>query len=363
MRTKMDLIYMIAFAIAMFSGMTLCATDKPTDKIPLIGILLMHASNGIKAQLPNPFNHYTFASKSYVDWIAQTGAIPVLIPFDVPINRLNRILNEVNGIMLPGGAPELQDENGDALWYQSVTEHIIQYAVNKFDNEGISFPIFGTCLGYENIMMYFNGGKILSNGQDDHLDHNVEIEQTELRESKFFSKIDNDLMNEALGQYGSYYSHDWGVTIETLTGTKYKKAHDQFLWLGYSEVVHENKTIKFLAMTEHRKYPIYGVQFHLEKVAFERAPKMAFMDRSTASIQVSYEIASTFAELMMPTARPYSEFPNWLKPHFPNFWHIFAPWTSISEHIYLMPRFYGIWNVDSNGQPIAKLSQPPQADK
>ena len=62
-----------------------------------------------------------------------------------------------------------------------------------------------------------------------------------------------------------YYWHTWGVSYDTLDKEEYKHLYDEFLVMGHSKTGINHDEIKFVAVVEHRKYPIYGVQFHPEK--------------------------------------------------------------------------------------------------
>lgn len=57
-------------------------------------------------------------------------------------------LTKVNGVLFPGGA-------GD---YFDLGNHIYDHAISEND-AGRVFPIWGTCLGYENMAIYASESK------------------------------------------------------------------------------------------------------------------------------------------------------------------------------------------------------------
>lgn len=80
---------------------------KYLDKIsePVIGILTIPTSDAIKSYLGK--EHEAYVPSSYKKWIEQTGARPVAIPHFMSMKKIKSIMRQINGIFLPGGAPEL----------------------------------------------------------------------------------------------------------------------------------------------------------------------------------------------------------------------------------------------------------------
>lgn len=77
--------------------------DKVSE--PVIGVMTIPTSSKLKKNLGADYEAYVPAS--YKKWIEQTGALAVVIPHFLPIDRIKRIMNQVNGVLLPGGAPDL----------------------------------------------------------------------------------------------------------------------------------------------------------------------------------------------------------------------------------------------------------------
>merc|ERR1712048_1466790 len=80
--------------------------DNGIDKrIPVIAIISQPATTYQK-QFPDGGDNFSEIVGSYVDYVQQTGAEAALIPFDMPWNTMSSLLNNVQGILLPGGAAE-----------------------------------------------------------------------------------------------------------------------------------------------------------------------------------------------------------------------------------------------------------------
>lgn len=77
------------------------------DKIsePVIGILTIPTSEKLKSYLGE--DHIAYVPSSYKKWIEQTGARPVVIPHFLKMETIKKIMRQVNGIVFPGGAPDL----------------------------------------------------------------------------------------------------------------------------------------------------------------------------------------------------------------------------------------------------------------
>jgi gamma-glutamyl-gamma-aminobutyrate hydrolase PuuD len=48
---------------------------------------------------------------SYVQWITSSGLVPVVIPHWWPIEKIKKLLNQVNGVLFPGGKWPLKRRN------------------------------------------------------------------------------------------------------------------------------------------------------------------------------------------------------------------------------------------------------------
>lgn len=81
--------------------------DDYMDKItePVIGIVTLPTSQKLKDHMGSSYEAYV--PSSYKKWIEQTGARPVVIPHFLPKGQLREIIAQIDGILFPGGAPDL----------------------------------------------------------------------------------------------------------------------------------------------------------------------------------------------------------------------------------------------------------------
>lgn len=127
---------------------------------------------------------------SYVDWVEQTGAAAALIPFDMPFEVMVKILKQTQGMVLPGGAVELVHfkQKSRTTPYQDKLHKILAWT-RRYNDAGNYYPVWGTCLGMEELLISFNknGGDALEDGFDDHKGYHAVKLNKDFWKSKFFS--------------------------------------------------------------------------------------------------------------------------------------------------------------------------------
>ena len=81
--------------------------------------------------------------QAYIDWLeaAGTRVVPIIMTDDQSVT--DDKLSKLNGVLFPGGS-------GD---YLEIGEYIYKYAIREND-AGRFYPIWGTCLGFENLAIF-----------------------------------------------------------------------------------------------------------------------------------------------------------------------------------------------------------------
>lgn len=129
----------------------------------------------------------------------------------------------------------------------------------KTNNEGVYFPVWGTCLGFQLIHTIVGGFKpnILTTIEKQ---RRVKREIKIVNPGKLYADMSKDERKLASKYENTFYNHKWIVTDESFEANT---ALDKFfLRTAYSENV---DGVEFIASVEARNYPIYGVLFHPEK--------------------------------------------------------------------------------------------------
>ena len=84
---------------------------------------------------------HTYIAASYVKWVESAGArvVPLLYR-KWSVEKMEKVLKSINGVLLPGGSIKFEGK------YLAQLVTIYNY-VKKANDNGIHYPIWGTCLG------------------------------------------------------------------------------------------------------------------------------------------------------------------------------------------------------------------------
>ncbi|CAF4848042.1 unnamed protein product [Rotaria sp. Silwood1] len=219
---------------------------------PIIGILTQ----------PTPIlwmkpNRTTYLGASYVKYIEATGAQVVPIRMYQTTDYYLHLFNSLNGVIFPGG--DITDE------YYSVAKLFYMWSLKDFDEIQKIFPIWGTCLGFEVLLMLTRSSTgILEPCQAD--DYATELtfmpnaNDSRLLGPSLPSNIKYALENEPItSNYHQFCMRPENFSADPILSTFYKM-------LTISPDL-ERRT--FVSTIESRRYLIFGVQWHPENNAFE----------------------------------------------------------------------------------------------
>jgi gamma-glutamyl hydrolase len=197
---------------------------------------------------------------SYVTWIGQAGGRVLPIVLDQPPAYYERIFARTNGILFPGGnqgidPDDIYTEEGEILW---------DLAKNAND-AGDYYPIWGTCLGFEEL-------SVLETGDGDVISLNVKATNLALplhftrsaKRSRLFRSFPRELVRALQTQALAFNSHDHGLLVREYRANR--RLNRFFDMLSYNEAPAGQF---FVSTMEARDYPFYGTQWHPEKNNFE----------------------------------------------------------------------------------------------
>ena len=80
----------------------------------------------------------------------------VLIPYDISKNKLRRILDHIQGFVVPGGGSDLGEFTGPPTPLMQTIQYVVDYSKERLDKDGVEFPIFGICMGFQSFFMAFS---------------------------------------------------------------------------------------------------------------------------------------------------------------------------------------------------------------
>jgi gamma-glutamyl hydrolase len=113
---------------------TIVASFSSLNDRPVIGVL----------STPDDSKSTFYIAASYVKWLESAGARAIAIPFYASDDLIESIFYQVNGILFPGGA-DYKDmpDSARKIWKLAKTAN----------DSGNYFPLWGTCLGFEFMVM------------------------------------------------------------------------------------------------------------------------------------------------------------------------------------------------------------------
>ncbi|XP_004525792.1 gamma-glutamyl hydrolase [Ceratitis capitata] len=226
---------------------------------PFVGVLCIdrakEMSRGISSYIDN----------EYVEYLEAAGAEVVPIWIDKSLDYYEDILSKVNGVLLPGGAVFVNENDPARL---ELTNHCVTAAriiieiAKKKHNEGIHLPVWGTCLGFQLLIMYTTDMANTAYGRDprekcQYMNCYLPVEfLPDFRESRLLAKLSAELQRKMKIEPFGNHRHMYCVSIEFC-----KTINDDWHVLAKNKDGHG---LEFASIMEHRRYYFFGTQFHPE---------------------------------------------------------------------------------------------------
>eukprot|EP01132_Coremiostelium_polycephalum_P001921 gene1921-2356_t len=242
----------IGFVFSCFLvGLIQSATPTVNNR-PIIGILSQPTNGGMQTYGAQ------YIAASYVKFVESGGARVVPILYDSPTSTIIEIFNSINGLLLPGGGVDFDTEPV----YVNTMELLFNLAI-KANNAGDYFPIWGTCMGFQELSILASGNYNLLT-QFNSQNYTVPLNfTTEAYSSKMFSMATPEIMNSLATLPITMNNHNWGVSPQDFVTSKLTNF---YTILSYNN---DRNGKTFVSTIEAINYPIYGAQWHPEKPLFE----------------------------------------------------------------------------------------------
>jgi len=227
----------------------------------------------------------SYIAASYIKHLESAGARIVPIPSSMSDDELKTLLPYLNGYLYPGGAVEMPESP-----YYRHAKVVLEYAKHSFDNDS-PFPVWGTCLGFEALMVMVAGDDTSVLGHCDSDDVSLPLNFTShAATSSMFGDAPVDVMNTLRTEGVTYNHHDYCVTRETFEQNT--RLNEFFNVLSYNE---DPRGTTFISSIEAKKYPIFATQWHPEKNAFEFASFLHISHTPTA-VRMAQHMANMFVD-------------------------------------------------------------------
>ena len=249
-------LFQVLFALK-FSDSSLEITDRP-----IIGVLTM------PSDFPDKFspNSYSYFGAAYVKFLEASGNRVVPILYDYDEATLRKLFESVNGLLFPGGDASLWVDEKTMTGYSNLTltvKKLLKWAVEAND-KGDYFPVWGTCLGYESIVIAFSQNSTLDHfNSSDHTGNLTFINN----KSYVFEHLPANIKQFTEKNAPVFLWHEYGKAYENFI-------HEPNLNNSFkvNTITHDFNKKLFVSSIEHRVYPIFGTQFHPEVTIFQFGP-------------------------------------------------------------------------------------------
>ncbi|XP_017479421.1 PREDICTED: gamma-glutamyl hydrolase-like isoform X1 [Rhagoletis zephyria] len=236
---------------------------------PLIGILCMDRKNTMREDI------CSYIDNSYVEYLEAGGAQVAPIWINKGPEYYNYMLNRINGILLPGGAVFVNEHDPARLELTNncvrAVDMIIRIAKEKY-KEGIHLPVWGTCLGFQLLILYTTSLATTTYGTDPrekckYMECLLPVDfLPDFRDSKLFAHLPHELETIMRNEPFGHHRHKYCWTIELC-----KSFADDWHVLAQNS---DGNGTEFASIVEHRKYPFFGTQFHPESDCPEHCIKV-----------------------------------------------------------------------------------------
>lgn len=228
--------------------------------------------------------------QAYTDFMRDSGARVVPIILEDSNEVVDEKLSKVNGVLFPGGA-------GD---YLEIGDYIYNSLIKQND-EGHFYPLWGTCLGFENLGIFASDS---GNPLGDLVSHNSLtldfLTADPNADTKMFEVLDNPFgfSEEAM----TYNSHSYGIALDTFKT-------DAGLGAMFTPTSTSTDPVSgdtFVATMESPDYPFFGTQFHPEKILTMYVSPEA--DHSWNSVNYNRYFSDRFMELARQNSNSCGDF-------------------------------------------------------
>nr|XP_006113705.1 gamma-glutamyl hydrolase [Pelodiscus sinensis] len=251
----------------------LAAARPPgSNERPIIGILAQECDF-------TGFHRFgsSYIAASYVKFLESAGARVVPIRLNRTEEEYDQIFQSINGVLFPGGGVDLKTSE-----YSRVAKMFYNKALQAND-KGDYFPVWGTCLGYEELT-YLTSEEVLLTWTDTE-DFAFPLNfTTAVKSSRMFKNFPDDLLQKLATEPLTAHFHHWSLSMKNFTNNEKLRNFYKVL------TTNTHADVEFISTMEAHKYPIYGVQWHPEKNPFEWKIS-AGISRSPSAMKVAHYTA------------------------------------------------------------------------
>ncbi|KAJ8376655.1 hypothetical protein SKAU_G00072350 [Synaphobranchus kaupii] len=275
--------FIYLFVIVKF-GLSVVFTTE-INNMPVIGVLAQELYS--KSQPRGS----SYIAASYVKYLESAGARVVPVKINQTRDEYERLFNSINGVLFPGGRVSIITSG-----YAKAASIFYELAI-KANCKGDYFPIWATCLGFEELT-YLTSGKLLltaTNTTGVALPLNFTKDSAK---SRLFSSFPADVMKALASEPITENSHRWGLPIKSYNTSEELRNFYRIL------STNNDGRVEFVSTMEAYNLPIYGTQWHPEKNAFEWT--RPYIPHSPSSVMTTFYMSNFFVNEARKSSHRFS---------------------------------------------------------
>ena len=188
---------------------------------------------------------------AYVKFMEASGArvVPLILgePEEVTMDKISKL----DGVLFPGGDGDYIEMGGKII-----------AKIMELNDQGHFYPVWGTCLGYESMMVWASSvGQAIWEPYSAHAISETLQFVVDPRSTEMFGDL-GDAAFKFETTPMTLNSHNWGVDpVKFITDDGLASMY-KLTSISYEP---EGEHRPFAATVEGNKYPFFGTQFHPEK--------------------------------------------------------------------------------------------------
>lgn len=197
-----------------------------------------------------------YISTAHISMLKRVGLGVVAIPYTT--DRFEYYMDRVNGLYFPSGGVFAVNN----VEYYNCCKKFTKLAI-KANDEGRHFPIWGACMGMQQMLMIADDRDNLDLLEEFDSFDNLECSQVfpeNPRETRLFKDIDHDMLLKLQRDDCALNNHKMGMSPSSFR--KNKRISSFYRLVSYSKDRINNE---FVSIIEAYKYPFYGFQWHPER--------------------------------------------------------------------------------------------------
>ncbi|XP_067836270.1 gamma-glutamyl hydrolase [Heptranchias perlo] len=286
---------------------------------PIIGVLAQKTFGAFKK-----FGN-SYIAASYVKYLESAGARVVPISINLTEDEYAKLFYSINGVLIPGGGANLITSP-----YAKIAALYYNLALKAKDH-GTHFPVWGTCLGFEELTVITSGEKLLIATNTSNLSLPLKFAKDAVN-SQMFKNFPEDLMQALAVEPLTANSHRWSLSVKNFTSNTKLSNFYKILTTNT-----DSQQVEFVSTMEARSYPIYGVQWHPEKNPYEWSTKKKFPHTPNA-VKVAWYMADFFVNEARKNYHYFSDGTEEAKALIYNYAPVYTGNISSYEQIYLIDK-------------------------